>query len=814
MNWRALVFRGRAAHYWGICFSISACLASAAAVDVSKLPAPLTRTVDFTRDIQPIFEMACLRCHGAERPKGRFSLVSREAALKGGMEGVDIVPGDSARSPLIHYVARLVPEMEMPPEGEGEPLTREQVALLRAWIDQGAPWPAPDPEAIYAQYAPKFSFTPAVRYVTVSGNERKFQEHQWVRRGFSAGVSDFNIEQKRHDGVRVIARGHALTDDYRVTLELSKEDRGFARAGFQQFRHYYDNSGPYFPFRASGFATATPNLFSLDHDTHLDISHFFVEFGVNLPDWPRAVIGYELHSRHGSESTLQWGPVTQDADTTVHIFPAWQEVNEDAHVLRLDVAYEVAGIHLENNMRGEFFDLENERVNATEFPAGAAYPSSFAVMRETHDQVQFANALHGEKSIREWLLVSAGYLFSDFNADATFDQDSLNGAGRPVAGTFWMANDIVLDESAHVFNVNSLLWPWDGLTLAVGILNEWSERDGFGRPNYREGDPNDPTIGVQDSPGLVASDTDRLVFEENVELRYTKIPATVLSAEVSLKQERVGLFEEQQGGEHDFLRDTDTHTDWQNYRAGFDVSPVRWAALHAAYRYRLHESDFDHDRDIEAPGDPDEGYPAFIRRRDSESDVIETRLALRATSWMRIKFSYELAYTDFHTTTDPLTTIVISTPGGEIFAGENDSATYSANVTLTPHRRWFLSTTFSYRETRTWTEDHENRSVAPYRGDIYSVVTSSTFALSDRTGLNASYSFSRARFGQNNAPQAVPLGIDYDLHSVQFGIAHRLSTRASTGLQYGFYRYDEPTAHGFNDYTAHVLFGTVAIAWP
>ncbi|MFO1497514.1 MAG: c-type cytochrome domain-containing protein [Verrucomicrobiota bacterium] len=62
---------------------------------------------------------------------------SREAALKGGENGVAIVPGKSAESRLIHFVARLVPDLEMPPEGKGM-LTAEEVGVLRAWIDQAA----------------------------------------------------------------------------------------------------------------------------------------------------------------------------------------------------------------------------------------------------------------------------------------------------------------------------------------------------------------------------------------------------------------------------------------------------------------------------------------------------------------------------------------------------------------------------------------------------------------------------------------------------------------------------------------------------
>lgn len=108
-------------------------------VDVSKLPAPAsTKGVTYDKDIKPIFEKNCFKCHGAEKQKGKLRLDSLEAAIKGGENGPNIIPKDSAKSTLVHAVARLDEDEAMPPEGKGDPLTKEQVALIRAWIDQGA----------------------------------------------------------------------------------------------------------------------------------------------------------------------------------------------------------------------------------------------------------------------------------------------------------------------------------------------------------------------------------------------------------------------------------------------------------------------------------------------------------------------------------------------------------------------------------------------------------------------------------------------------------------------------------------------------
>jgi mono/diheme cytochrome c family protein len=115
-----------------------------AALDVSKLPPAATGAVDFGRHIQPLFEASCWKCHGSEKQKSGFRLDNRDSALAGGEHGRDILPGESSKSPLIHYVARLVEDLEMPPDGKGKPLTPDQVGLLRAWIDQGAKWDTAD----------------------------------------------------------------------------------------------------------------------------------------------------------------------------------------------------------------------------------------------------------------------------------------------------------------------------------------------------------------------------------------------------------------------------------------------------------------------------------------------------------------------------------------------------------------------------------------------------------------------------------------------------------------------------------------------
>ena len=104
----------------------------------AQLPPAAGHSISFSRDIKPIFEASCIKCHGRGKDKGGFRLDTRETTLQGGDSGPAVLPGKSAESLLIALVQGVDPDNVMPKKGSR--LTPEQVGLLRAWIDQGVPW--------------------------------------------------------------------------------------------------------------------------------------------------------------------------------------------------------------------------------------------------------------------------------------------------------------------------------------------------------------------------------------------------------------------------------------------------------------------------------------------------------------------------------------------------------------------------------------------------------------------------------------------------------------------------------------------------
>ncbi len=93
----------------------------------------------FHDKVKPLLDSRCISCHGPDKVKGALRLDSRAATLKGGDNGPAVIPGKPSDSLLLQAVMHVKSDLEMPPK---EKLTTNDIAVLRRWIADGAPWPA------------------------------------------------------------------------------------------------------------------------------------------------------------------------------------------------------------------------------------------------------------------------------------------------------------------------------------------------------------------------------------------------------------------------------------------------------------------------------------------------------------------------------------------------------------------------------------------------------------------------------------------------------------------------------------------------
>jgi hypothetical protein len=164
-----------------LCLSLAAVLA-APIIGVAADP------VDYRRDVKPILQERCYACHGALKQQAKLRLDSGALVLKGGTGGPVVAPGKPAESELLTRVASKDDEVRMPPEGH--PLTDKQISVLRAWVEQGARFPADDkpeldPRDHWAFRTPVRPPVPTLstRYSVLSNPVDAFVATEWQKRG-------------------------------------------------------------------------------------------------------------------------------------------------------------------------------------------------------------------------------------------------------------------------------------------------------------------------------------------------------------------------------------------------------------------------------------------------------------------------------------------------------------------------------------------------------------------------------------------------------------------------------------------------------
>ena len=174
---------------------------------------PGPRAVDYTREIKPVLSKRCYACHGALQQKAGLRLDTAAFMKKGGDSGPAIEPGSSDESLIIDAVTG-ADGWRMPPESEGSPLSADEIARLKAWIDQGARSPAdelpqPDPRR-------HWSFQP-IRRPEVPSARHSATQRRWVRNPIDAFLA---AEHRKH-GLKPRPAADPATLIRRVCLDLT-----------------------------------------------------------------------------------------------------------------------------------------------------------------------------------------------------------------------------------------------------------------------------------------------------------------------------------------------------------------------------------------------------------------------------------------------------------------------------------------------------------------------------------------------------------------------------------------------------------------
>lgn len=170
--------------------------------------------VDYAKDIQPILAASCYSCHGPQRAMGQLRLDNKTLAMKGGISGAAINPGHAQDSRIIHRVLGLHDEARMPMKGD--PLTPQQIDLLKRWIDQGANWP--DAEGEKKETASTATIQTHWAYLKpVHAQPPAVQNNAWVRNP----IDNFILARLEKEGLKPSPEASKETLVRRLFLDLT-----------------------------------------------------------------------------------------------------------------------------------------------------------------------------------------------------------------------------------------------------------------------------------------------------------------------------------------------------------------------------------------------------------------------------------------------------------------------------------------------------------------------------------------------------------------------------------------------------------------
>jgi Protein of unknown function (DUF1553)/Protein of unknown function (DUF1549)/Planctomycete cytochrome C len=184
----------------GLVLFVTVCGSPAARDLLAAEPATQPQTViGFNRDIRPILSNKCFKCHGPDLKKGGLDLQTRDSALKPlKTDGFAIVPGNSEDSRLLEKVLAKGPSQRMPPKGD--PLTPNQIATLKRWIEQGAKY-----EEHWAYVKPARPALPSVH------------NKEWVQNAIDA----FVLARLENEGLTPTTTAERATLIRRASLDLT-----------------------------------------------------------------------------------------------------------------------------------------------------------------------------------------------------------------------------------------------------------------------------------------------------------------------------------------------------------------------------------------------------------------------------------------------------------------------------------------------------------------------------------------------------------------------------------------------------------------
>lgn len=665
--------------------------------------------------------------------------------------------------------------------------------------------------------------------VITSGDRAQFeQEHRLPGDQPYGGIQDLHYEQTVGKNATLTVDGHAIwdTNDYDIKVELSQPKLGYIKAGFTEFRSWYDGNGGFFPHNDVFFNPPYPEM-------HIDRGEAWVELGLRVPDWPEITIRYSHEFRDGQKDSTIWGDTNLTGlpvNPTRKIVPSFRDIDETRDIFSFEASKTIGntdvllGMRYEHNENDDSLNMER---GAGQLPPVVPPPGSQRkVTQQQNDDVDLFSG-HGitETRLTDSLWFTAGYsyttLTNDLSGSRIFATHWDSAFGQPVP-TLDARDHAFIDLAGtaqikeNLFNANLFWMPLDSLAILTGFRYTHENLDTNSTflaeepvPNTPPFTPTNPAGGFHYGPpelgfGGRLADYDR--FAQRLELRYTGIANWLFYAEGEWEEDYGHVNEFQSIDESEEPLDKDTHALGQKYIIGANWYPTMRLNLSGQYYHRIASYDEDlfsslHQR---------------LLNQDWNIDDLNVRITFRPKIPVCLGTLALVTRYDFvHTSIDSQWFFEGETLN-EVQSGEIKKHVISESLNWNPLARFFLQANVSYVLNQTDTPANSidlvpntSPTVTNFRNDYWTVTSGAGYIIDDKTNVYTDFSFYCANDYFKNTAVAVPYGMGATEYTASATMTRQLNKQMRLLLRYGYYNYRDVTSGGHNNYQGHSLYSSL-----
>jgi len=642
-----------------------------------------------------------------------------------------------------------------------------------------------------------------------SGSTPAFQRRWQMRRGAPfGGIEDFHFEQDvgKRGLFSIDGRGIFDNHDYDIQVGLTQPEQYYVKAGYRQFRTWYNGSGGFFPVNGQWFTL-------YNEDFSVDRGEAWLETGLTLPSWPEIRFRFSHEFRNGQKDSTSWGDTSLTGlpppNNIRNIVPTFWDIDERRELFEGDLNHSIGDFSYGLGLRYEISQIDDS-LNIHRRPGEAA--DRFVTQKEDVDTDIFN--VHGfvENRFTDAILVTAGYSFTTLDTDISGSR--IYGSDYDPVYDPLFARRQFRDEGflnlgggsqlkQHVGTISAMLTPWDNVTIVPAIRIERQDQDGIA--SFLETD-----VGAGPAFAPLSADIENTRsrgftdVSQALEVRYTRLTNWAFYVRGDWLEGEGNLQEREQEAQTGIVfRDTDSTRFTQKYTAGANWYPLRRLNMGAQYYYKSRRNDYDNlvDSTSNLPTSADR-YPAYIVDQDFFTHDVNYRVTWRVLANLTLITRYDFQLSTIKTRQDFLEPVQ---------SAESTAHILSESVSWTPFARLFLQASVNYVLDQTDTPAAE---VLPgiilnSKNNYLNGNCIAGFAFSDKTDFQAQYAYYRANNYVDNALFSQPYGASGQDHAVFGTLTHRFSRRMQMSWRYGFFAGHDVTSGDHNDFTAHLFMATL-----